>query len=250
MTPNAKAKILVAEDHAVIGEAILRLVRHQKDLLGCGIVNSLAGIFPAIEAHKPDLLLLDIFLKDENATTIILSLVKQFPQLRVLVFSQMSEFSSIESALKNGVHGYVTKDETPQEILTAIRTVLKGEIYLCRKMAARLFDNFVTVQPPDPANGSDRYFTLTLRESQVFHLIGVGKKNTEIAMDLAVSVKTVETHRENIKRKLRVQSAPELVHHAIQWVEGRVPQSLIWQKMKPPIDPPLKTLRADALNQS
>jgi DNA-binding NarL/FixJ family response regulator len=225
-----RTKVLVVEDHAVVGEALVRLLNRQKDVVCCGKIESAAATIPAIVKHSPDLILLDLLLKDEDATGLIPSLVSQFPNLRVLVFSQLDEFSHAESVLKAGAQGYVTKQETTKEILTAIRTVLSGEIYLSRKMAARLLHKFVEEKPSDARKEPQSQLPLTRREAQVLQLIGSGRKTSEIASELNLSVKTIETHRENIKRKLGLQTASELVHHAIEWVESRVPPSLLFKK--------------------
>jgi DNA-binding NarL/FixJ family response regulator len=230
MTQAAKARVLVVDDHAVVGEALIRLLNRQKDLICCGMVESFAAIIPAVVKHNPEMILLDLFLKDADATRLIPSLLSQFPGLRVLAFSQLDEFSHAESVLKMGAQGYITKLETTKEILTAIRTVLNGEIYLSRKMAARLLHKFVENKPSDAGSMAQSQLPLTRRETQVLQLIGSGRKTSEIAGELDLSVKTIETHRENIKRKLGLQTAPELVHHAIGWVESRVPRSLLFQK--------------------
>jgi DNA-binding NarL/FixJ family response regulator len=228
MTRAARARVLVVDDHAVVGEALMRLLNRQKDLICCGRIESAATIIPAIKEHKPDVILLDLLLKNEDATRLIPSLLSQFPSLRVLAFSQLDEFAHAESILKAGAQGYVTKQETTKEILTAIRTVVSGEIYLSRKMAARLLHKFVEKKTSGSGKEFSPQLSLTQRESQVLQLIGSGRKTGEIADELNLSVKTVETHRENIKRKLGVQTAPELVHHAIGWVEGRMPQSSLF----------------------
>jgi DNA-binding NarL/FixJ family response regulator len=230
MASATRAKVLVVEDHAVVGEAMVRLLNRQKDLICCGVVESVAAAIPAVRQHSPDLTLLDLLLKDENATGLIPSLVSQFPNLRVLAFSQLDESSHAERVLKAGAHGFVTKQETTKEILTAIRTVLQGEVYLSRKMAARLLHEFVQEKPTAADGRPPSQLSLTPRESQVLQMIGSGKKSSEIANKLNLSVKTIESHRENIKRKLGLQTASELAHHAISWVESRVPESLFFQK--------------------
>jgi two-component system response regulator NreC len=228
MTYAARARVLVVDDHVVVGEALMRLLNRQKDLICCGRIESAAAIIPAIEERNPDVILLDLLLKNEDATRLIPTLLSQFPSLRVLAFSQLDEFSHAENVLKTGAQGYVTKQETTKEILTAIRTVVSGEVYLSRKMAARLLHKFVEKKTSGSGKELSSPLSLTRRESQVLQLIGSGRKTGEIAGELNVSVKTIETHRENLKRKLGVQTAPELVHHAIGWVEGRMPQSSLF----------------------
>lgn len=216
----------MAEDHAVVSEALGRLINRQKDLAFTSKVESGADVLAAVMAHNPDVIVLDLLLKDGDATALIPALVAKSSKLRVLVLSQLDEIAFAENVLKAGAHGFINKQGTPKEILTAIRTVLNGEIYLSRKMASRLLHKFVGNPSPEAGNSSTAQLTLTRREAQILHLIGSGHKNGDIANNLKLSVKTVESHRENIKRKLGLQSAGQLVQHAIEWVESRVPDSL------------------------
>jgi DNA-binding NarL/FixJ family response regulator len=221
-----RAKILMAEDHAVVSEALARLINRQQDMVFCDKVDSVVAVLPAVTAHVPDAIVLDLLLKDGDGAGLIPVLISQFPKMRVVVFSQLDELFYAENVLKAGAHGFINKQAAPKEILTAIRTVLQGEIYLSRKMASRLLHKFVGNSAPDAAATSPVQAKLTRREAQVLHFIGCGHKNGDIAVSLKLSVKTVESHRENIKRKLGLQSASQLVQHAIEWVESRVPESL------------------------
>lgn len=230
MRKSDKHKVLVVEDQAVVVVALGRLLNRQKDLSFCGAVDTVAGIIPAIEARNPDVLLLDLFLHEKDSAVLIPTLVSKFPDLRVLVFSQLDGVSHAESILKAGAHGFITKAETLAELLTAIRTVLNREIFLSRKMAALLLHRFVEEKPSKSSPGKTPALPLTRREMQVFELIGTGKKTSQIATTLTLSVKTVETHRENIKRKLGIANAPELMLQAVQWVESRVPTTLVLKK--------------------
>ena len=226
MEPVTRAKVLMAEDHAVVSEALARLINRQKDLHFCDKVDAGADVLPAVTRHAPDVVVLDLLLKDGDATAVIPALVSRFPKLKILVFSQLDEIAYAENVLKAGAHGFINKQATPKDILTAMRTVLHGEIYLSRKMASRLLHKFVENAVPDANSSSPPPAILSQREAQVLQLIGCGHKNGDIACKLKLSVKTVEAHRENIKRKLGLQSASQLVQHAIEWVESRVPESL------------------------
>lgn len=230
MAKTAKAGILVVDDHVVVGEALAGLINRQKDLLCCGRIESSTAVMPAVAKHKPDLVLLDLLLKNKDATGMIFSLVARFTGLRVLVLSQLDEFSHAERVLNAGARGYVAKHETTNVILAAIRTVLKGEIYLSRKMAARLLHKFAEEKTFDAKSSAHSRASISRREAQVLQMIGSGKKAGEIADELNLSVKTIQTHRDNIKRKLGLRTAPELIHYAIEWVESRVPQSLLFKK--------------------
>ncbi|HTB85105.1 MAG TPA: response regulator transcription factor [Candidatus Sulfotelmatobacter sp.] len=224
MVESNRTKVLVAEDHAVVGEALVRLLNRQNDLICCGKVESVVAIAPEIDRQKPDVLLLDLLLKDADSTSLIPSLVSRYPNTRVLVFSQLDGSSHAEAILKAGAQGLVTKEETSKELLTAIRTVMGGEIYLSRKIAGRLLHKFIDGKPANTGHQPQLSLPLSVRERQVFQLIGAGRKTADIAGELNLSVKTIETHRENIKRKLGVKTASELAHRAIEWVQNKVPQ--------------------------
>ncbi len=218
-----KANVLVVEDHAVVGEALTQFINRQRDLVCCGTIDNLGAILHSVGEHLPDVLILDLILKKEDATSLVPIILAQFPQTRLLVFSQLDSPAQVSGILKAGARGFITKEESIKEILAAIRTVLRGEIYLSQKMAARLLQKFVETKPDtaNPARATE--LPLTHREAQVFQMIGSGRKTGEIASTLKLSVKTIESHRENIKRKLGIQTASQLVHRAIDWVENRVP---------------------------
>jgi len=224
MAQMVKAKVLVVEDHAVVCVALLRMLNRQKDLICCGCENRVVAIIPALEKHNPDVLLLDLLLKDEDSSGLIPVVVSKFPKLHVLVFSQLDGPSQAENILKLGAQGFVSKEESPQELLTAVRAVLNGEVYLGRKLAACLVTKFIHEKPYDSACGPPSPLPLSCRELQVFQMIGSGKKTSDIAAALSLSIKTIESHRENIKRKLAVQTASELAHQAIVWVDSKVSQ--------------------------
>jgi DNA-binding NarL/FixJ family response regulator len=224
MEESNRTKVLVVEDHAVVGEALVRLLNRQKDLICCGKVESAAAIVSEIDRQNPDVLLLDLLLKDADSTSLIPSLVSRYPKTRVLVFSQLDGFAHAETVLKAGAQGIVTKEETSKELLTAIRTVMSGEIYLSRKIAGHLLHKLIDDKPANNSQQPQLMLPLSMRERQVFQLIGAGRKTCDIAGELNLSVKTIETHRENIKRKLGVKTASELTHRAIEWVQNKFSQ--------------------------
>ena len=227
MKKSEKQKVLLAEDHGVVIEALQRLINRQTDLLCCHAIQSARDIFPAVRNHRPDLVLLDIHLKDSDSTDLIAPLVSEFPKLRVLVFSRLDGTSHAEAILKAGASGFITKDEAPQELLTAIRTVLNGEIYLTRKMAAWLVHRLIREKPAHADHAPTPALPLSRRETEIFQLIGFGKKTSQVARELKLSVKTVETHRENIKRKLGLKTASELMLQAVKWSEGQAPKTFL-----------------------
>jgi len=213
-----RARIFVVEDHPLVRQALICLLDQQPDLLSCGEAQNLAETAPAVRLCKPDLVLLDMRLTDGSAIGLIATLRSEFPTLRILVLSQSDEALHAEPALRAGAHGYIMKECASQDVLSAIRTVLLGEIYVSRKLAVRLANHNVGIKlPPAPA-GIEH---LTNREWQVFQQLGGGMSTREIALELDLSVKTIETYRERLKIKLCLSGAEGLISYASQVVEGK-----------------------------
>jgi DNA-binding NarL/FixJ family response regulator len=217
---NKKARVLVVDDHPLVCKAMFQLLNRQADMVCCGMVQNATATVSAAIQHQPDLVLLDLKLKDGDGVQLIKLLLKQIPTLRVLVLSQFDEPVFAENSLKAGACGYVTKLETAREILTAIRTVLTGKVYLNHKISASMLDILEVAKPP-AVNG---HAQLTKREAQVLQMVGVGMKTRNIAAKLNLSNKTIETYREHLKRKLGLKNSTELAHFAICWVERRPPR--------------------------
>ena len=208
------ARILVVDDHPMVREGLVRLIGQQTDLICCGEAASVSETLKAVESLTPDLVILDLRLKGGDGLELIKSLKSLHPDLRILILSQYEAPLYAERALRAGALGYVVKEQAAEEVLTAVRTVLANQVYLTRGMAALLLHKFVGT-PGKPSENSVK--DLTDRELHVLHLLGSGLSTREIASELNVSFKTVETHRENIKRKLCLPGAAALVHYAANW---------------------------------
>jgi DNA-binding NarL/FixJ family response regulator len=208
------ARILVVDDHPMIREGLVRLISRQSDLACCGEAGTVAETLSGVAAQKPDLVILDLRLKGGDGLELIKSLKSQYPDLRILILSQYEAPLYAERALRAGALGYVVKEQAAEEVLTAVRTVLAGQVYLTRGMAALLLHKFVGVTGKSTQNGVQ---DLTDRELHVLHLLGAGLSTREIAAELKLSFKTIETHRENIKRKLGLPGAAALIHYATNW---------------------------------
>jgi DNA-binding NarL/FixJ family response regulator len=213
-----KARILVADDHPLFREGLVQLVDRERDIACCGQTNTVAATQQAVTTLMPDLLVLDLRLKDSDGLELIKGLKARFPELRILVLSQHDETLYAERALRAGAKGYLMKEEATREVLNAIRTTLQGELYLSRRMTVRALHKLLDNPPQARGNYLER---LTDRELQVFQMLGAGKATADIAAELHLSSKTVETHRENIKHKLGLHNAADLLCHAVNWVQGR-----------------------------
>jgi DNA-binding NarL/FixJ family response regulator len=214
-----KARVLVVDDHPMMRGGLIQLINRQIDLTCCGEAGTVAEAQVAVARLKPDLVILDLRLKGGDGLELIKSLGSQFAGLRILVLSQYDAPHYVERALRAGALGYVVKEQGAEEVLSALRAVLAGEVYLTRALAARLLHSFVGTMPGTPRAGVE---LLTDRELHVLHLLGAGMSTREIAAELSLSFKTIETHRENIKRKLGLCGAAELIHYASEWGREQV----------------------------
>ena len=202
------------------------MIEEQDDLAVCGTSEDIPQAIKAIESLKPDMVTVDISLKDASGLELIKVIKTQFPGLPVLALSVHPEQFYAERAIRAGAKGYITKREDTGEIIAAIREVLDGRIYLSRRMTERLLHSLVGNGKSDvEASPIDR---LTDRELDVFSLLGQGRGTRQIAEHLHVSVKTVETYRLRITKKLNVNHASELLQSAFQWAseQEKAPASL------------------------
>jgi DNA-binding NarL/FixJ family response regulator len=211
-------KIFVVDDQALIREGLARVINRHKDLVCCGGADSIVGAREAIEAHKPDLVVADLLLPDGSGLEMIKAFVSENPSLPILVISQCDETLYAERALKAGARGFVMKNCALSEIPRAIRSLLAGEFYVSAKVAELALHQMSCGKPKKQGDG---VATLTDRELLVFELLGAGTDTKDVAAKLHISVKTVETHRENIKHKLKLSGASELIRHATNWVSSQ-----------------------------
>jgi len=213
-----RARILVVDDHPLFREGLAQFINRQSDLVCCGEADSAAAALQGVEQHKPDLVLLDLRLRHEGGVGLIKILRSKFPAVRLLIISQQDEALHAERSLRAGAHGYVMKEEATDQILTAIRMVLAGELYVSRRMSMAVLQRFLQRKPEMDEPGVGQ---LSNRELQVFQMLGAGLNTRQISNNLGLSSKTVESHRENIKHKLRLPGSLELVGYATEWARTR-----------------------------
>lgn len=216
-TQSRRKKILVVDDHAVLREGLVAQINREADLVVCGEAENAGEALAAVEQSKPDLVLADITLPGRNGLELIRDLRALRPGLPVLVLSMHDPSLFAERVLRAGGRGYISKQRSGQRLITAIRHVLSGQIYLSDEMSTRLLDSLSGKRPARAASPIEQ---LTDRELEVFNLIGQAKETKEISSRLGMSAKTVEAHRASIKRKLKLRTGPELTRHAVLWVEA------------------------------
>lgn len=215
-----KARILLVDDHAVVRFGIGNLINRQSDMAVCGEEEDASRALSSISTLKPDLVIADISLKDSSGLELMRNIKAQYTKLPVLVVSAHDESIYAEIAFRAGALGYLMKEEALEKVLTAIRRVLSGAIYVSDTLAARMLQQ--QVRGRTDINDSP-VKSLSDREMEVFQLIGRWKKTKEIAGELHLSIKTIEYYREQIKRKLNLRNAAELTHYATSWVDREQP---------------------------
>lgn len=213
-----KNKILIVDDHPIVRRGLAELINQEEDLIVCGQADDAYDAMEAIKALKPDMVIVDISLKEKSGLEVIKDIKAQYPALTVLTLSMHDESLYAERALRAGARGYIMKLEATEKVITAIRKVLSGQVYVSNGVAARMVGKFVGGRPDVGASDIDR---LSDRELEVFCLIGQGHGTREIAERLHLSVKTIETYRAHIKEKLNLASAAELLQYAIRWASSK-----------------------------
>lgn len=194
------------------------MINQEPDLYVCGEAEDSHQALKAVELLHPDLAIVDITLKDTYGIELIKQLKDRHPKLPVLVLSMHDESLYGERALRAGAKGYLTKQEATKKVIPAIRKVLAGEIYVSETMAATILAK--VAGSPQPGGGSPTD-VLSDREMEVFQLLGQGLNVKQIAENLFVSVKTVEAHREHIKKKMKFKTSHELLRYAIQFTMNK-----------------------------
>lgn len=210
-----KWKVLIIDDHPILRQGITQLINQETDLGVCWDGEDPAKAIEAVDAHHPDIVIVDLSLKNSDGIELIKAVRSQFPDLAVLVLSMFDESLYAERVVRAGARGYIMKEEATSNVLLAIRTVLKGEIYLSAKTKDKLVQNLLTGQPGGTRPAINR---LTDRELEVFRLLGQGLGTRQVAEAMRLSVKTVETYRAGIMKKLELNNATELVQRAFHWV--------------------------------
>jgi len=207
------------DDHPVTREGLARLINHESDLEICGEAGTAAAALPAIAARKPDLVIIDVSLTTgASGLELMKDLAARDARLRMLALSTHDESLYAERALRAGAKGYVMKQEPTEQVMLAIRKVLHGEVFLSQAMNERMLRKMTARGGAPLASEIER---LSDRELEVYRLLGQGRGTRQIAGELNLSISTVETYRTHIKEKLRLNGAPELVRHAVEWVHSQ-----------------------------
>jgi DNA-binding NarL/FixJ family response regulator len=212
----SRKKILLVDDHPFMRAGLAGLIDRQPDLMVCGEAGNPVEAFHAIEKMKPDLVLTDLTMPGRSGLEFVKDLRAVEPEITILIVSMHDEVVHAERALRAGARGYIMKEAGGENLLAAIRQVLRGEVYVSPRMSARILEGLSGAKPRGSSSPIEK---LTDREFEVFQLIGQGKSTRDIATQLHLSPKTVDVHRANIKEKLGLTDVTALIRHAVRWVE-------------------------------
>ena len=209
-------KVLIVDDHPIVRQGLRAMIDAEPDLRICGEAQTEREARGAIRALEPDAVVIDLSLEEGDGINLVRDAHAHHPDIALLVLSMHDENIYAERLLQVGASGYIMKQAASDQLITALRAVLRGETYLSEAMRRRL-----GVRPTD-----DEYATarLSTRELQVIGMIGRGQSSREIAEVLSLSVKTIESHRQSIKQKLKLMTNAQLVQYALKWYSSPAPQ--------------------------
>ena len=212
-----RTRILLVDDHPMVRERLAEIINREPDLTVCGEAEDRHEALVAVPAKRPNLVIIDLTLKNSDGLELIKDIRSRWPKLRMLVVSMHDESLYAERAIRAGALGYITKQEATRNIMVAIRRVLEGTIYLNEKIASHIISRLTSHAGAVAATPAE---LLSDRELQVFDLTGRGLNTVEIADRLSIAVKTIETYRARVREKLKLKNASELLQSAISWTHN------------------------------
>jgi DNA-binding NarL/FixJ family response regulator len=211
-----KIAILIVEDHPIFRMGIKDMIDHEPDMQVCGEAEDVDTAIDQIQSLKPDLVIVDLSLKNSTGVDLIKEIHDRFPSCAALVLSMHDESLHAERCLQAGAKGYIMKQEASESVVEAIRNIMAGHIHVSRK----IMNHLLTIYQNQPSTAHESPLKrISDRELQIFRLIGLGLSSKQIAVQLNLSIKTVGTYQERIKEKLNLKTARELLRHAVIWVE-------------------------------
>ena len=216
---RTQRRVLIVDDHPIVRQGLRRMIEAEADLVVCGEVQTEREARAAIRALAPDVVIVDISLAQGDGLELVRDVHAQQPELPMLVLSMHDELIFGERLLAAGASGYIMKEAAFEQLLTALRRVLGGGRYLSDAMEKLL--NAKREAGPPAAGTTDPIGRLSNRELQVLSLIGRGMSSRQAAESLNVSVKTVESHRQSLKRKLHLATNAQLLQYSVQWFASR-----------------------------
>jgi DNA-binding NarL/FixJ family response regulator len=215
---ETRLQIFIVDDHPAIREALTSSINSKIDMRVVGESPTAKGALRQMERRKPDVVVVDISLEDAHGLDLVEEIRSRFPDVRVVVFSMYEESVYAERAIRAGASGYVMKSEPTERVVEAIQSVSEGDVFLSQRMSSRILSKVIRQQDYAFSSATEQ---LTDREMTVFEKLGRGESVRDIAEELDLSRKTVETYRRRAKEKLGFDTVDELLQYAVQWTYGR-----------------------------
>src|SRR4030095_16840178 len=213
-TRGKKFKILVVDDHPIVRQGLAQVINQETDLIRDTEPGDAAEAMERFENSRPDIAIIDISLKGTNGLDLTKSLLAIDPDFPVLILSMHDESLYVERVLRAGARGYLMKHEATEKVVSALRKILQGDIYVSDSMGEVLLQKFISGKTPSKNASVEN---LSDRELEILQLVGQGRGTRQIAEELHVSIKTVESHYAKIKEKLNLKNANELIQYAVKW---------------------------------
>jgi DNA-binding NarL/FixJ family response regulator len=208
-----KNKVFLVDDHPIVRQGLTLLINRESDLAVCGEAEEMHSALKSIDSTRPDIVVLDISLNGPDGLDLLKHLRARHPKLPVLMLSMHDESIYAERTLRAGANGYIMKQEATEKVLIALRRILSNEIYVSDRIANNMLRHYVRGEGAQSSPVTE----LSDRELEIFRLIGQGHATRQIANELHLSIKTVESYQAHIKEKLSLHSARELLQHAVRW---------------------------------
>ena len=216
-----KSKILLVDDHPLVREWLANLINEQPDLHVCGEASNAPHALELIGAASPDIAIVDISLEGGSGIELIKNVKAGHPGVAMIVLSMHDESLYAERALRAGARGYIMKREATKKILQSIHAVLDGKLYVSEKVSGAMAEKFAEGRSASVGSPAEQ---LSDRELEIFQLLGSGRNTRQIADQLHIGFKTVQTYSARIKEKLDLDNATQLLHEAIRWNEVQQPK--------------------------
>ncbi len=210
-------RIVIADDHAVVRTGFSMILNFQEDMEVVDTAAEGVEAYQKVMQHRPDVLIMDLSMPPGESGLIATSkIMESFPETKILILTMYDDDEYLFHVLRNGAKGYILKNAPDEQLISAVRTVYRGDTYIDPKMTTSLVNEFVNHSEKDGKNTNDPFRILSKRELEVLPLIAKGYGNKDIAEKLFISVKTVEAHKTHIMQKLELKSKPELVEYALK----------------------------------
>ncbi len=219
-TGRDRRRVMLVDDHPIVRQGLRRLIEAEPDLEVCGEAETARDAKSMIRDIEPDVVIVDVSLAQGDGLELVKDARAHYPNLPLLVLSMHDEVIYAERMLSAGANGYIMKQAASDQFLVALRRVLEGGIYVSETVGNSMIEKFAAggaYTATSPVDG------LSNRELQVLHMIGKGLSTRQTAEALNLSVKTVESHRQRIKRKLSLHTSAQLMQYAVNWYAGRAP---------------------------